>query len=99
MSPKTTGQDHALEDDAARLARAWLQDRHSLDPGIVEPVLEVAAYNGDRAFFDSLVAAAKNTKVKRERDWIIGGISSFRDPAIENPRWICSGAAIWTPGN
>jgi len=29
------------------------------------------------------VAAAKTTKGKRERDWIIGGISSFRDPAIE----------------
>jgi alanyl aminopeptidase len=78
-----TGQDRVLEDDAAKLARAWLQDRHSLDPDIVEPVLEVAAYNGDRAFFDSLVAAAKTTKGKRERDWIIGGISSFRDPAIE----------------
>jgi len=77
------GQDRPLQEDAAKLAHAWLQDRHSLDPDIVGGVLEVAAYNGDRHFFDSLVAAAKATKVKRERDWIIDGLGSFRDPAIE----------------
>ena len=72
-----------MREDAAKLARAWLENRHSLDPDVVEPVLVIAASDGDRAFFDSLVAAAKTTKAKRERDWIIGGIASFRDPAIE----------------
>jgi alanyl aminopeptidase len=77
------GQDRSLQEDAGRLARTWLQNHQSLDPDVVEPVLQVAAYNGDQAFFDSLVAAAKTTKVKRERDWIIGGMGSFRDPVIE----------------
>jgi len=78
-----SGQDRPLQEDAAKLAHTWLQDRHSLDPDMVEPVLEVAAYNGDRPWFDALVASAKGTKVKRERDWIIGALGSFRDPAIE----------------
>ncbi len=77
------GANPSLRQEAARLARQWLQDHSSVGPDIVGAVMQIAAFDGDRSFFDALVAQIRATKVKRERDRMITGLASFRDPAIE----------------
>jgi len=79
----TEGEDAVLQSEAAELADAWLKDRGSLDEDIAGEVLAAAAVQGSKSYFDALVQAAKTTKVKPERDDIIDGLASFRDPAIE----------------
>lgn len=78
----TYGADAELASQAGVLAREWLKNRKGLDPDMVDPVLSTAAFNGDRAFFDLLVNEIKQDKIHRERSWMIGALSSFRDPAI-----------------
>ena len=82
----TYGEDPDLLAQAALLARGWLKDRQSLDPDMVKSVLSVAAWNGDRAFFDLLVTEIRKDKIQRERAWMISALNSFRDPAITNAR-------------
>lgn len=78
----TRGGDEQLEREAQRLAREWLKNRSSVNSDMVVPVLSAAAWSGDRAFFDELVSALKNTKVQRERLWIGSALGSFRDPTL-----------------
>ncbi len=82
----TFGGDTELSSQATALAHAWLKDRQGLDPDLVVPVLSVAAWNGDRAFYDLLVSEIKSDKIQRERAWMIGALDSFRDPAITHAR-------------
>ena len=87
----TYGEDSALASEATQLARAWLKDHQpssasSLDPDMVQPVLAAAAWNGDRAFYDLLVDEITKDKVQRERAWMIGALTSFRDPEITRAR-------------
>ncbi len=82
----TYGEDSELSSQADLLAQAWLKNHQSLDPDMVEPVLATAAWNGDRAFFDQLVDEIKKDRVQRERSWMIGALTSFRDPAITRAR-------------
>jgi alanyl aminopeptidase len=78
----TRGEDEQLEKEAQRLAREWLKNRSSVNSDMIVPVLSAAAWSGDRAFFDELVSALKNTKVQRERLWIGSALGSFRDPTL-----------------
>jgi alanyl aminopeptidase len=80
------GEDAELSSQATALAGEWLKDHQSLDPDMVEPVLAVAAWNGDRAFFDLLVEEIKKHKTQHERAWMIGALPYFRDPAITRAR-------------
>jgi len=77
------GEDTALRSEAVGLARAWLADRHSLDPAMIDSVLSTAAYAGSRDYFEALVAAVQQTKVKREREYMIGALASFREPRLK----------------
>ncbi len=78
----TIGGNSGLQAEADKLARTWLKDRSSLDSDMIVPVLSTAAWNGSRAFFDELVTAIKETKIRREREWMISALPEFRDPAI-----------------
>jgi len=51
------GRDRALIDAARTQTARWLDDRRAVPPDLVEPVLTVAAANGDVAFVGKLVAA------------------------------------------
>lgn len=76
------GEDPALIAEAGRLARRWLEDRQSLDPDLVGPVLEIAARNGDRALFDRFHAAARQTPDPMERVRLLRALGAFRDSTI-----------------
>ncbi|WNG43164.1 M1 family metallopeptidase [Archangium minus] len=74
--------DAALSQEANRLARAWLADRKSVNPETVWAALRVAASNGDRALFDTMLAQARATKDRNERSRLLATLGAFRDPAI-----------------
>ncbi len=78
----TYGEDANLAKEARSLADGWLKDHNSLEADITPSVLYVAAYNGDRELFDAMVKNLRETKVQRERSWIISSLGGFRDPSI-----------------
>ena len=76
------GEDPQLRQQAQALAQQWLKDRKSLPSTSRHLVLRVAALQGDRAFFDALVAATQSSPDRRERADIYAALSNFRDPAL-----------------
>jgi hypothetical protein len=76
------GEQKELIDQAGKLARAWLADHRAVEPGMLGPVLHVAAEFGDRNLFDGLKAAARAETDQRTRETLIGALGAFRDPAI-----------------
>lgn len=74
--------DAALTAQASTLAHQWLKDRSTLSPGARGLVLRSAAFHGDRAYFDALVAAALGNPDRRERADIYGALASFRTPEL-----------------
>ncbi len=75
-------QDVEMTAQANTLAHKWLQDRSSLTPVNRALVLRAAAFHGDRAYFDALVAAAVGNPDRRERADIYAAISNFRAPEL-----------------
>ncbi|HWM87386.1 MAG TPA: M1 family metallopeptidase [Kofleriaceae bacterium] len=75
--------DRRLAAEASRLARAWLADRSAIEDDIVEAVLSAAAYGGDAALFDAILAAARAEKDDRtEQLRLVSALGGFRDPAL-----------------
>jgi alanyl aminopeptidase len=77
------GQDRQLIDQAGKLARQWLDGNYKLiEPGMLGPVMHVAAQFGDRDLFDRLKTAAIQEKDQRTRETLIGALGSFRTPDL-----------------
>src|SRR5262249_24947728 len=76
------GEDRALRAEAIELTRKWIADRKAIAPGLVEAVLATAAAAGDRALFDALLAEAKRSPERRDRQRILAALARFRDPKI-----------------
>ena len=74
--------DRELIAKAKEVAAKWLNDRKSVSPDVATVSLEIAAANGDRAFFDRLVAELRKSKDRRDRDKIVYALGSFRNPAL-----------------
>ncbi len=75
-------KDSALTAQANTLAQAWLKDRNSLPSTSRNLVLRAAAFHGDRAYFDALLAATTGNPNRRERADIYGALTSFRAPDL-----------------
>ncbi len=78
----TLGDDKALAAQARDLGGKWTKTREAIDPEMLSAVLHVAAFHGDDAMFDLLLAEARKSKVRRERQKILDAIGNFRNPAI-----------------
>lgn len=78
----TLGGDKALADQARELTMKWTRDRSAIQPDMLNATLRTAAYYGDEALFDALLAEAKKSKVRRERQRILDAIGNFRNPAL-----------------
>ncbi|MFP2912255.1 ERAP1-like C-terminal domain-containing protein, partial [Pyxidicoccus sp. 3LFB2] len=78
----TRGEDPVLVREANRLARSWLADRKSVHPEAVPLVLTVAARNGDRALFDTLLKQARATEDRNERSRMLTALAAFREPTL-----------------
>ena len=76
------GEEPALRKEGDRLARAWLADRKAVPEDVVWLALRIAARDGDRALFDTLLAQARATKDPNERTRLLGALGVFRDPAL-----------------
>ncbi|HQY61221.1 MAG TPA: M1 family metallopeptidase [Polyangiaceae bacterium] len=76
------GEDPALRAECGKLARAWLTDKNAIEPELVGTVLAIAARFGDRALFDALVREAKTTRDRRDRDYALGALGQFQEPAL-----------------
>jgi cytosol alanyl aminopeptidase len=77
----TSGGDQELANQATALANQWLKNHNGLDPNLVGPVLQTAAYYGNADLFNQYLAALKQSKDRQTRALLIGAMSSFRDPA------------------
>jgi len=71
-----------LAAEARRLANAWLADRKGVESDMLSSVLKTAAYNGDRALFDAMLAALQNTSDGRQRGYLREALRSFRVPKL-----------------
>ena len=76
------GDDRAFGNQAAVLAKRWLQDRSVVDASMVQTVLDGAARHGDRTLFDLYRAELGRTQDRRERADLFRAFGSFRDPAL-----------------
>ena len=75
-------EDPALASQARKLALAWIADRKSIDPGMVDAVLMVAAQTGGAVIFDAFLAEAKATSDALDRRNLMTALFSFSDPAL-----------------
>jgi alanyl aminopeptidase len=76
------GEDAVLVAQAKKLAAAWLADHKKVDPEAVGGLLYIAGRNGDRALFDQWLTAVRAERDLHNRRRLLGGLSSFRDPAL-----------------
>ena len=76
------GEDAGLLKEMRAAARRWLENRDAVDGLMVEPVLKAAAVAGDRALFERLLAEARTTRDRRERDYLLSAVGYFREPEI-----------------
>jgi alanyl aminopeptidase len=74
--------DPPLAMKARRLARAWLRDRHAVDPDVVDAVLLTAARTGDATLFDAMAQEALATDGALDRRNLLIALMSFGDPAL-----------------
>ena len=80
--PPVATLDPALTKEATALATRWLADGRGIDDDLVAGVLVTSARNGNQAWFDKLLAAAKAATDRREKQRLLYALSAFRDPAI-----------------
>jgi hypothetical protein len=70
-----------LVQEGARLARSWLVDRKSVSPEVAWTALQVAARNGDRPLFNTVLTQARAAK-GYERTRLLATLGGFRDPVL-----------------
>jgi alanyl aminopeptidase len=78
----TKGGDAAIARTATELAWKWLDDRKSVDPELVDVVLSIATYHGDRKLFDRLHEEARKATDRGERGRLLGALAAFTDPEL-----------------
>ncbi len=79
----TRGDDARVRGFATEQAKRYLADSSSVDPGVVDAVLQLAAQNGDAAMFDELVGRYERAAVPALRRRYLGTLGAFDDPALE----------------
>jgi ERAP1-like C-terminal domain len=74
--------DRRLRAEAARLARAWLEDAKAMEDDIVEPVLAAATAEGDAALFEHILVATRAEEDRTRQLRLLTALGGFRDPAL-----------------
>ena len=84
LAVATTGGDQDLAKQATQLTDQWLQNPSAIDPTMVVSTVATAAYYGDKALAERLLAQLEKTKDRQERGRILRAMGNFRNPeAIE----------------
>ena len=76
--------DPKLAAEATRLALRWFDDRTAIDDDLLDAVLADAAFHGNAALFDKLLARAKAPRDRSEAERLINVLGVFSDPALED---------------
>ncbi len=76
------GKDPQLIGEAKRLANGWLENHRTLPVDVARSVLAVAAEDGDSAFYDKVLAAAKAEHDPYFKPMLIGTLGDFKDPQL-----------------
>ncbi|HYM82145.1 MAG TPA: M1 family metallopeptidase [Candidatus Limnocylindria bacterium] len=77
------GRDQSTLRAAERLAKAYLADPSSVEPGVAGAALQLSAIRGDRALFDEYRRRFEASKVPAERLRYLLALGKFDDPALE----------------
>jgi hypothetical protein len=75
-------RDPVLGKQAEQLADTWLAKKTGIDDELVGSVLATAAYRGNAARFDQIVAALPKARDRAELGRLLGTLGGFRDPAL-----------------
>jgi alanyl aminopeptidase len=77
------GRDEATLKAADRIAKSYLADPSSVDPGAAGSSLQLVALKGDRAMFDDFKQRFETSKVPADRARFLTALGRFEDPALE----------------
>ena len=75
------GGDRELAVQARTLAERWLEDHNAVPAEIVGSVLVTAAYYGDLALYNRMLAALSSTQDNQAKQHLLGALQSFHDRA------------------
>jgi puromycin-sensitive aminopeptidase len=78
----TLGDDEDVRATARERYARYLDDRASLDPNLVTPVVEVLAYTGGPAEYEQFVARYKAASTPQEEVRYLMALGAFRDRAL-----------------
>jgi aminopeptidase N len=76
------GADPQIIADARQVAQRYLHDPASVDPTLAAAALNLAAQNGDAAFFAQLQQVSQTSGNPQLRSQALLALASFRDPAL-----------------
>jgi aminopeptidase N/puromycin-sensitive aminopeptidase len=76
------GADPQIILEARQISQQYLRDPTSVDPTLAARALNVAAQNGDAAFFDQLREASETAGDPQLRIQALLALAQFRDPAL-----------------
>ena len=79
----TRGRDEKVMTYARTMAARYLADSTSIEPGIADAVVSLAARTGDTAMFDDYVRRLEATDVPAIRRRFLGALGAFEAPEIE----------------
>jgi puromycin-sensitive aminopeptidase len=77
-----TGQDPDVRARAKQLFEAWLTDRSSVPPDLVDPVLHTTARTGDPGDYERILQRFRNAATPQEELRALAALSSVEDPAL-----------------
>jgi alanyl aminopeptidase len=77
------GEDGKVNSFAREAAARYLADSSSVDPGVVDAVLQLTARRGDAAMFTDFQQRYERSTVPLLRTRWLGTLGSFEDPALE----------------
>jgi aminopeptidase N len=78
-----SGQDEKAMAFAKSAAARYLADSASVDPGIADAVVQLAARHGDAALFSEFVRRLEATDVPAIRRRFLGALGAFQDTVLE----------------
>jgi alanyl aminopeptidase len=76
------GRDEAALTEMERLAKAFLADRSSVDPSLINAAVTTAAIRGDAALFDTYRTRFEAATIPADRRLFLGALGNFRDAAL-----------------
>jgi aminopeptidase N len=76
------GADPQIIADARQVAQRYLRNPASVDPTLAATALNVAAQNGDAAFFEQLQQLSQTSGNPQLRSQALLALANFRDPAL-----------------